>query len=127
MEATGTLDMIKAARTISLGSREASTPFSYTGNDNQPWGYSVDPCTRVLAAIVRQLAIDERPTCQRVSGSCRWWSSSTRSRSACQAARPTRGMMMNSLLAGLAFLPRLPLWLLAAGRSAQACKDPRSE
>lgn len=58
-QAAGTLDKIKASKTISLGYREASIPFSYTGNDNQPWGYSVDLCTRVVAAIVRQLGIDE--------------------------------------------------------------------
>jgi len=57
--AAGTLDKIKASRTISLGYREASIPFSYTGDDNQPWGYSVDLCTRVAAAIVKQLGLEE--------------------------------------------------------------------
>jgi hypothetical protein len=58
-QGAGTLDKIKASRTISLGYREASIPFSYTGNDNQPWGYSVDLCTKVVAAVVRQLGIEE--------------------------------------------------------------------
>lgn len=58
-EAAGTLDRIKTSKTISFGYREASVPFSYTGDDNQPWGYSVELCTRVAAAIVRQFNLDE--------------------------------------------------------------------
>ncbi|HRD94750.1 MAG TPA: amino acid ABC transporter substrate-binding protein, partial [Accumulibacter sp.] len=58
-EAAGTLDKIRASQTISLGYREASIPFSYTGQDRQPWGYSVDLCTRVAAAVVRLLGLDE--------------------------------------------------------------------
>lgn len=58
-EAAGTLDRIKTSKTISFGYREASIPFSYTGDDNQPWGYSVELCTRVAAAIVRQFNLDE--------------------------------------------------------------------
>jgi glutamate/aspartate transport system substrate-binding protein len=61
LQAAGTLDKIRASKTISLGYREASVPFSYTGDDNQPWGYSVDLCTRVVAAIVKQLGLLELP------------------------------------------------------------------
>jgi glutamate/aspartate transport system substrate-binding protein len=57
--AAGTLDKIRAAQAIALGYRETSIPFSYTGDDNQPWGYSVDLCTRVAAAIVKQLGMEE--------------------------------------------------------------------
>ena len=57
--AAGTLDKIRAAQAIALGYRETSIPFSYTGDDNQPWGYSVDLCTRVAAAIVKQLGLEE--------------------------------------------------------------------
>jgi glutamate/aspartate transport system substrate-binding protein len=57
--AAGTLDKIKASKVIALGYRETSIPFSYTGDDNQPWGYSVDLCTRVAAAIVKQLGLEE--------------------------------------------------------------------
>ncbi|TXH17111.1 MAG: amino acid ABC transporter substrate-binding protein [Gammaproteobacteria bacterium] len=57
--AAGTLDKIKLSKTINLGYREASMPFSYVGDDNQPWGYSVDLCTKVAAAIVRQLGLEE--------------------------------------------------------------------
>jgi glutamate/aspartate transport system substrate-binding protein len=59
VHAAGTLDKIKAAQAIALGYRETSIPFSYTGDDNQPWGYSVDLCTRVAAAIVKQLGLEE--------------------------------------------------------------------
>jgi len=59
VQAAGTLDRIKASRTIALGYRDSSIPFSYTGNDNQPWGYSVDLCTRVAAAVARQLGVEE--------------------------------------------------------------------
>ncbi|WP_291995548.1 amino acid ABC transporter substrate-binding protein [Candidatus Accumulibacter sp. ACC003] len=58
-QAAGTLDKIKASGTIALGYREASIPFSYTGQDRQPWGYSVDLCTHVAAALVKQLGLDE--------------------------------------------------------------------
>lgn len=58
-QAAGTLDKIKASKTISLGYREASIPFSYTGQDRQPWGYSVELCTKVAAAIIRQLGLEE--------------------------------------------------------------------
>lgn len=57
-QAAGTLK-IRASKTIALGYRENSVPFSYTGDDNQPWGYSVQLCTRVAAAIVKQLDLDE--------------------------------------------------------------------
>ncbi|MCM8595974.1 amino acid ABC transporter substrate-binding protein [Accumulibacter sp.] len=59
VRAAGTLDRIRTTGTIALGYRETSIPFSYTGDDNQPWGYSIDLCTRVAAALVRQLGIDE--------------------------------------------------------------------
>jgi glutamate/aspartate transport system substrate-binding protein len=59
VHAAGTLDKIRAAQAIALGYRETSIPFSYTGDDNQPWGYSVDLCTRVAAAIVKQLGLEE--------------------------------------------------------------------
>mgnify|MGYP000934486153 FL=1 len=55
----GTLDKIKLSKTITLGYREAAIPFSYTGDDSQPWGYSIDLCTKVVAAIVRQIGLEE--------------------------------------------------------------------
>lgn len=43
----GTLKKIKDSNTITLGYREASRLFSFTGDDGKPAGYSVDLCTRV--------------------------------------------------------------------------------
>ncbi|HMW63002.1 MAG TPA: amino acid ABC transporter substrate-binding protein [Accumulibacter sp.] len=57
--AAGTLDRIRASKSISFGYRESSIPFSFTGEDNQPWGYSVDLCLRIAAAVVKQLDLDE--------------------------------------------------------------------
>jgi ABC-type amino acid transport substrate-binding protein len=55
----GTLDKIKATRTIALGYRESSVPFSYVGNDKKPTGYSVDLCSRVVADLQRQLQLPD--------------------------------------------------------------------
>jgi ABC-type amino acid transport substrate-binding protein len=55
--AEATLDRIKASGTISLGYREASVPFSYVGNDREPWGYSVELCSKVAASIRKELKL----------------------------------------------------------------------
>jgi ABC-type amino acid transport substrate-binding protein len=54
-----TLDKIRSQQSISLGYRDTSVPFSYVGNDNKPWGYSVELCTKVADAIKRQLKLDK--------------------------------------------------------------------
>jgi len=56
-ELEGTLKKIKSSNTITLGYREASRPFSFVGDDGKPAGYSVDLCTRVAAAIGKQLGL----------------------------------------------------------------------
>ncbi len=56
-ELEGTLKKIKSTNTITLGYREASRPFSFVGDDGKPAGYSVDLCTRVAAAIGKQLGL----------------------------------------------------------------------
>jgi glutamate/aspartate transport system substrate-binding protein len=53
----GTLDKIKATKTIALGYRESSFPFSYVGEDKKPAGYSVDLCTRIASGVQQQLAL----------------------------------------------------------------------
>jgi len=58
-QAAGTLDKIRSSKSISFGYREASIPFSFTGDDNQPSGYAVDLCLRIAAAVVKQLDLDE--------------------------------------------------------------------
>jgi glutamate/aspartate transport system substrate-binding protein len=52
-----TLDKIKATKTINLGYRESSFPFSSLGEDKKPAGYSVDLCTRIATGIQQQLGL----------------------------------------------------------------------
>jgi glutamate/aspartate transport system substrate-binding protein len=55
----GTLEKIKFAKTITMGYREASLPFSYVGDEKKPVGYTVDLCTRVAADIQQQLSLND--------------------------------------------------------------------
>ena len=55
----GTLDKIKSTKTITLGYREASRPFSYLGDHQTPVGYAVDLCARVAAGIQQQLGLND--------------------------------------------------------------------
>ena len=52
-----TLQKIKRTNTITLGYREASRPFSFAGEGGKPDGYSVELCTKIAAAIGKQLAL----------------------------------------------------------------------
>ena len=61
-ELDGTLKKIKTTNTIRLGYREASRPFSFTGDDGKPAGYSVDLCTLVAASIAKELALPNLQT-----------------------------------------------------------------
>ena len=54
-----TLDKIKTSKTITLGYRESSVPFSFVGNDRKPAGYSVELCSRVVADLQRQLQLPD--------------------------------------------------------------------
>jgi glutamate/aspartate transport system substrate-binding protein len=56
---TGTLKKIKESKTIVLGYRDSSRPFSYVGDDGKPAGYSVDLCIRIAEAVQRELALPE--------------------------------------------------------------------
>jgi glutamate/aspartate transport system substrate-binding protein len=60
-ELQGTLKKIKDTKTITMGYRESSFPFSFVGNDKKPAGYSVDLCTRIAASIQQQLGLAELP------------------------------------------------------------------
>ena len=51
----GTLKKIRDSKTITLGYRADSPPFSFAGQDGQPAGYSVDLCKRVHAGVERGL------------------------------------------------------------------------
>jgi glutamate/aspartate transport system substrate-binding protein len=57
--AEDTLHRIKTTQTIRLGYFEGSAPFSFTGADKSPQGYSVDLCQRVTESIQRQLGLSK--------------------------------------------------------------------
>jgi len=54
---TGTLQKIRDGGVIQLGFRDASPPFSSTGADGRPTGYSIDLCTFAVGAIQKQLGL----------------------------------------------------------------------
>jgi glutamate/aspartate transport system substrate-binding protein len=51
----GTLKKIKDAGSITIGHRDASIPFSYYDDKQQPVGYAVDLCLRIVDAIKNEL------------------------------------------------------------------------
>ena len=57
-----TLDKIKMTKTISMGYRESSFPFSYISEDKKPAGYSIDLCTRVAAGVQQHLGLGDLAT-----------------------------------------------------------------
>jgi glutamate/aspartate transport system substrate-binding protein len=54
-----TLEKIKSTKTIIMGYREASLPFSYVSDDQTPVGYVVDLCARVASGIQQQLGLND--------------------------------------------------------------------
>lgn len=52
---TGTLKKIQDSGTITMGVRDSSVPFSYLDDKQQPVGYSVDLCYRIVDAVKTQL------------------------------------------------------------------------
>ena len=57
---TGTLDKVANAKSITLGYRDASVPFSYVGDHTgQPMGYSVDLASKIVERIRQQLKLPE--------------------------------------------------------------------
>ena len=64
-----TIDKIRETRTITIGAREGAQPFSYTGANGQPTGYSIELCQRVAEAVKKELKIpDLKVNYQTVSG-----------------------------------------------------------
>jgi len=51
----GTLKKIKDTNTITLGVRDASTPFSYLDDNQKPIGYSIDLCLKIVDAVKAEL------------------------------------------------------------------------
>src|SRR6266849_1788811 len=54
-ELTGTLKKIKDSGSITIGHRDASIPFSYYDDKQQPVGYAVDLCLRIVDAVKSDL------------------------------------------------------------------------
>ena len=54
-ELTGTLKKIKDSGTVTIGHRESSIPFSYLDEKQQPIGYSMDLCNKIVDAIKAEL------------------------------------------------------------------------
>src|SRR5258708_1974116 len=54
-ELTGTLKKIKDSGSITIGHRDASIPFSYYDDNQQPLGYAVDLCLRIVDAVKNEL------------------------------------------------------------------------
>ncbi|PWB64927.1 MAG: amino acid ABC transporter substrate-binding protein [Deltaproteobacteria bacterium] len=54
-ELTGTLKKVKETGTITMGIRESSYPLSYLDDKQQPIGYHIDICNRIVDAVRREL------------------------------------------------------------------------
>ena len=54
-ELTGTLKKIKDTGTITVGHRESSIPFSYLDDKQQPVGYAMDLCMKIVDAVKAEL------------------------------------------------------------------------
>jgi len=55
MAQEGTLKKIKDSGTITIGHRDASVPFSYYDDKQQPVGYAMDLCMKVVDAVKSEL------------------------------------------------------------------------
>jgi glutamate/aspartate transport system substrate-binding protein len=58
-ELTGTLKKIKDTGTITIGHRESSIPFSYLDGNQQPVGYAMDLCMKVVDAVKAELKMPD--------------------------------------------------------------------
>ena len=58
-ELTGTLKKIKETGVITLGFRESSVPFSYLDDKQQPVGFAMDICGKVVDAVKKELKLDK--------------------------------------------------------------------
>ena len=57
--APDTLSKIKTAKAITVAFSADSLPFSYVETNNQPAGYSIDLCKRVIASIGRAIGVPD--------------------------------------------------------------------
>jgi glutamate/aspartate transport system substrate-binding protein len=58
-ELTGTLAKVKELGYITIGHREASVPFSYLDDKQQPVGFAMDICGKIVDAVKRELKLDK--------------------------------------------------------------------
>ena len=54
-ELAGTLKKIKETGAITIGHRESSIPFAYLDDEQQPIGYAMDICMRIVDAVKAEL------------------------------------------------------------------------
>lgn len=54
---TGTLKKIKETGSITIGYRESSIPFSYLDDKQQPIGYAMDLCMKIVDAVKTELTM----------------------------------------------------------------------
>ena len=58
----GTLKKIKDSGSITIGHRDASLPFSYYDDKQQPIGYAMDLCHRIVDAVKKELKMPKIET-----------------------------------------------------------------
>lgn len=58
-ELSGTLQKIKETKRITLGYQEASVPFSYLDDKQQPVGFAIDICLKIVDAVKKQLGVPD--------------------------------------------------------------------
>lgn len=56
-ELVGTLKKIKESGSITIGHRDASVPFAYLDDKQQPIGYSMDLCAKIVDAVKTELKL----------------------------------------------------------------------
>jgi glutamate/aspartate transport system substrate-binding protein len=54
---TGTLKKVMDSGTLTIGYRENALPFSFTGSDGKPSGYSIDLCKEIAVAVSQELSL----------------------------------------------------------------------
>jgi glutamate/aspartate transport system substrate-binding protein len=55
--AQGTLDKVRASGSITVGHRDSSIPFSYLNDQQQPIGYAMDLCAKIVDAVKVELKL----------------------------------------------------------------------
>ena len=58
-ELKGTLKKIKDTGSITIGYRESSVPFSYLDDKQQPIGYAMDICMKIVDAVKKELKLEK--------------------------------------------------------------------